>query len=53
MEELIKHHDERLFNEAFSQNGALTQPDEGNLQVRFYEEAHSNLGAITSKRGAL
>ncbi|MFV9631793.1 MAG: hypothetical protein ACNYWM_12085 [Methanosarcinales archaeon] len=25
------------------------EPDEGNLQVRFCEGAHSNLGAITSK----
>ena len=28
----------------------LQKPDEGNLQVRFCEGAHSNLGAITSKK---
>ncbi|MEA1894505.1 MAG: SNF2-related protein [Euryarchaeota archaeon] len=31
----------------------LQKPDEGNLQVRFCEGAHSNLGAITPERGAL
>ncbi len=31
----------------------LQKPDEGNLHVRFCEGAHSNLGAITSKKGAL
>ena len=29
------------------------EPDEGKLQVRFCEGAHSNLGAITSKKGVL
>jgi hypothetical protein len=28
----------------------LQKPDEGNLQVRFCEVAHSNLGAITPKK---
>jgi hypothetical protein len=32
---------------------ASEEPDEGNLQVRFCEGAHSNLGAITSSKGAL
>ncbi|PXF59981.1 MAG: hypothetical protein C4B59_10155, partial [Candidatus Methanogaster sp.] len=32
---------------------ASEEPDEGNLQVRFCEGAHSNLGAITPERGAL
>ena len=31
----------------------LQKPDEGNLQVRFCEGAHSNLGAITPERGML
>jgi hypothetical protein len=30
--------------------GSFEEPDEGNLQVRFCEGAHSNLGAITSKK---
>nr|QNO50270.1 hypothetical protein AHGKLJGF_00005 [Methanosarcinales archaeon ANME-2c ERB4] len=33
--------------------GSSEEPDEGNLHVRFCEGAHSNLGAITSKKGAL
>jgi hypothetical protein len=32
---------------------ASEEPDEGNLQVRFCEGAHSNLGAITSTKGAI
>ncbi len=32
---------------------ASEEPDEGNLHVRFCEGAHSNLGAITSTKGAL
>nr|QNO41921.1 hypothetical protein KBJIOONF_00007 [Methanosarcinales archaeon ANME-2c ERB4] len=30
--------------------GSSEEPDEGNLQVRFCEGAHSNLGAITPKQ---
>ena len=33
--------------------GVLQKPDEGDLHVRFYEGAHSTLGAITSTRGVL
>src|SRR3990172_10977825 len=32
---------------------ASEEPDEGNLQVRFCEGAHSNPGANTSTKGAL
>lgn len=32
---------------------ASEEPDEGNLQVRFCEGAHSNLGAIILIKGAL
>jgi len=32
---------------------ASEEPDEGNLQVRFCEGAHSNLGAITLSKSAL
>ncbi|PXF61258.1 MAG: hypothetical protein C4B59_04720 [Candidatus Methanogaster sp.] len=48
-----KPEDVSLVIQPESVEDVLRKPDEGDLQVRFCEGVHSNLGAIISKKGVL